>query len=143
MLPFTCPYERHYCGARKSKAYLNGKIREITRSVGNSAKFNKTGTTKQRGNCYFEISVDDPGALPDLNQYIYQIELTFTRLKYVRTNLNFGTEKDISKINSLTTVGFGSVLKFAFDVKSTIFIAIESDSRRKYRIPDFAFKVQL
>ena len=61
----------------------------------------------------------------------------------MRTDLNFGTDKDISKINSLTTVGFGSVLKFAFDVKSKIFIAITSDSRRRSRVPDFAFKVQL
>ena len=67
MLPFTCPYERHYCGARKSEIFLNGKVRDATRKLGNAAKFNQTGTTKQRGFCYFEISVDDPAALPDLN----------------------------------------------------------------------------
>jgi len=71
MNAFSCPYERHYCGARKSKAYLNAETREIKRSLGNAAWFNKTGSTRQRGNCYYELSVDDPDALPDLNRYVY------------------------------------------------------------------------
>ena len=90
MYAFACPFERHYCGARRSKLILDNETSEIEIALGDASKFNKTGATKQRGNCYYEIKVPKPRALPALNQYIYQLELTFTKLKYVRTTMNHG-----------------------------------------------------
>jgi len=57
--------------------------------------------------------------------------------------MNFGTSKNISEINSLTTVGFGSATQFAFDVNSKIYIVIEPDSSKSYRIPEFSFNIVL
>ena len=46
MYAFACPFERHYCGARRSKLILDNETSEIEIALGDASKFNKTGATK-------------------------------------------------------------------------------------------------